>query len=416
MDIEALVRDPDITRALRATRSHITRSGRVFSDVVDADGNQYVDLVMEGGGMLGIALVGYTWTLEQLGIRFLGVGGTSAGSINALLLAGLDEPARPKSPKLLAELGSMDFFEFVDGGSDARALVEALARGAGKFSLGFHLLRNLDEINNELGMNPGDTFTRWLRELLREAGVRTLADLQARLQTRPGGLHVRPDAGHAERPLPSGRLALVAADIATETKVLFPQMADMYFKTPDKVDPALFARASMSIPFFFEPLILKGLPRDEAARERWHAVGYDTRTEKGGVPRRAVFVDGGIMSNFPIDVFHSPRSVPRMPTFGVKLQYDDRAKRIDGPIALLLATFNSARHCLDYDFIRRNPDYQHLVERIPCQGYNWLNFAMTDEEKLGLFREGVVTACRFLREFDWQAYKAIRADLARAVR
>ena len=37
---------------------------------------------MEGGGVLGIALTGYTYILEQAGIRFLGVGGTSAGSIN----------------------------------------------------------------------------------------------------------------------------------------------------------------------------------------------------------------------------------------------------------------------------------------------------------------------------------------------
>ena len=41
-----------------------------FSDIIDASGNQYVDLVQEGGGVLGIALLGYTYTLEQIGIRF----------------------------------------------------------------------------------------------------------------------------------------------------------------------------------------------------------------------------------------------------------------------------------------------------------------------------------------------------------
>lgn len=416
MDVDALVQDPDIKKALHLTRRRIKQRAKVFSDVIDAEGNQYVDLVMEGGGMLGIALVGYTWALEQFGIRFLGIGGTSAGSINALLLAGLDEPANPKSPKLLQELGNMDFFEFVDGGSDARALVEELGRGAGKFSIGFHLFRNLDEINSNLGMNPGDAFTKWLQRLLSESGIGNLADLQARMETKPAGLQVRPDTGHVDKPLPKGRLALVAADISTETKVLFPQMANMYFKFPDKVNPALFARASMSIPFFFEPLVLKGLPRDNDARRRWQEVGYDTDREKGGVPRQALFVDGGIMSNFPIDAFHNPKSVPRMPTFGVKLQYDDRAKQIDGPIGLLGAVFNSARHCLDYDFIRRNPDYRHLVQYIPCQGYDWLNFAMSEKQKQGLFKEGAIAACRFLRDFDWQDYKEIRSTLAQATR
>jgi NTE family protein len=32
----------------------------IVSDVTDEQGNQYVDLVQEGGGVLGIALVGYT--------------------------------------------------------------------------------------------------------------------------------------------------------------------------------------------------------------------------------------------------------------------------------------------------------------------------------------------------------------------
>jgi NTE family protein len=43
----------------------------IVSDVLDAHGNQFVDLVQKGGGVLGIALVGYTYILEQMGIRFL---------------------------------------------------------------------------------------------------------------------------------------------------------------------------------------------------------------------------------------------------------------------------------------------------------------------------------------------------------
>lgn len=36
-----------------------------FSDIIDNNNCQYVDLVQEGGGVLGIALVGYVYVLEK---------------------------------------------------------------------------------------------------------------------------------------------------------------------------------------------------------------------------------------------------------------------------------------------------------------------------------------------------------------
>src|SRR5215204_2244125 len=56
------------------------------SDIKDKFGHQYVDLVQEGGGIHGVALAGYTYVLEKMGIRFMKMAGTSAGSINTLLL------------------------------------------------------------------------------------------------------------------------------------------------------------------------------------------------------------------------------------------------------------------------------------------------------------------------------------------
>ena len=90
MDIQRLISNPELTEK----RSQIQQPGHEISDIVDGENNQYIDLVLEGGGMLGIALVGYSWALEEMGIRFFGVGGTSAGSINALLLAALDDSSR----------------------------------------------------------------------------------------------------------------------------------------------------------------------------------------------------------------------------------------------------------------------------------------------------------------------------------
>ncbi|MFN7087222.1 MAG: patatin-like phospholipase family protein [Burkholderiales bacterium] len=413
MDLDKLMNHPDITRRLAKARSRL--ADQPFSDIIDDEGHQYVDLVMEGGGMLGIALVGYTWALEQIGIRFLGVGGTSAGSINALLISALDVPAAPKSPKLLKQLAEKNFFDFIDGDDDARDFIECWVQGAGKFKLAFKGAQVMDNLNERLGLNPGRTFEQWVRNILRDEGIRTLGDLEKRMNTLPKGLRTR-DGKALNTPKKAGvRLAIVTADVSTETKVVFPDMARMYFKDPAAVNPAVFVRASMSIPYFFEPLTLKSLPQDEVAKKMWRDTGFDDASE-GGMPRSALFVDGGIMSNFPIDVFHVPSGVPEAPTFGVKLEYDRRRHDIGGPFELFGAIFNSARHCLDYDFIHRNPDYARLVQWIPCRGYNWLDFNMSDEKKAGLFREGALSALDFLETFDWQGYKDVRKSLSEAAK
>ena len=118
----------------------------------------------------------------------------------------------------------------------------------------------------------------------------------------------------------------------------------------------------MSIPFFFEPLRVD-VPQGEAARRRWDELASYT----GDLPETATFVDGGTMSNFPIDLFHQAQTVPSAPTFGAKLGADERSA---GPITTLpglaMAVFRSASHTLDYDFIKRNPDYRMLVSYIDC--------------------------------------------------
>lgn len=411
MDLDALMNDPDITKRLAKAKNKF--ANRPFSDIIDDEGNQYVDLVMEGGGMLGIALVGYTWALEQMGIRFLGVGGTSAGSINALLIAALDVPANPKSPKLLKQLAEKNFFDFVDGDDDARDFIQCWVEGAGKLKLAFKGAQIMDNLNDRLGLNPGKAFEKWVRDILRDEGIRTLDDLEKRMNTLPKGLRTRGGKLLNTPRKAAARLAIVTADVSTETKVVFPDMARMYFKDPASVNPATFVRASMSIPYFFEPLILKSLPQDDAAKKMWRDTGFDDKSE-GGFPRSALFVDGGIMSNFPIDVFHVPTGIPDAPTFGVKLEYDRRHREIEGPFELFGAIFNSARHCLDYDFIHRNPDYTKLVQWIPCQGYNWLDFNMSDDKKAGLFKEGALKAFDFLEAFDWEGYKNIRKSMSEA--
>jgi NTE family protein len=402
MRAEDFTQANEVQQLLERLRS--TCAGKQFSDVIDDRGNQYVDLVMEGGGVLGVALVGYTYVLEEMGIRFLRVGGTSAGSINAVLVAGLGTPQERKSEKIIKELANVDFWTFVDGGAAARAFVQTLVRHPSFIGLGFRGLWVLGNVFKQLGLNPGDAFYGWLSGVLSDDGVSTTQELRERMAQLPPNLRTREgEELGLERANP--HLALVAADVSTQTKVEFPNMAPLYWSDSDSVNPALYVRASMSIPGFFYPLRVAGVPQGEEGRARWRKLAsYGDEP-----PEVCTLVDGGIMSNFPIDLFHAPEKVPAAPTFGAKLGPDQRrSAAIDSPQRLGAAVFSSASHTLDYDFIKRNPDYEKLVAYIDTEGHGWLDFDMDEAAKVDLFVRGARKAAEFLTTFNWEGYKDIR--------
>lgn len=399
--------DPEIL-ALHAEIESVART-REYSDVVDVRGNrvfQYVDFVMEGGGMLGIALLGYVHALETAGIRFLSVGGTSAGSILALLLAACADRDEEKVPLLVDDVFGMNLAAFVDGDDDARDVSMLLARqGVGALEAVWKGVQVIDNITRDIGLNPGDAFCAWLDTLLHGFGTPTLADLETRLQRNPPTLALR-GTGASLADIRS-ELGIVAADLSTETKAVLPSMAPLYWADPQRISPALFVRASMSIPFFFQPFRVHGVSTIPDAVSRWSRIA----SYEGEIPDTTVFADGGLMSNFPISLFHAP-GVPVAPTFGVKL--GARGRRVHRSTSALTYganLFNAMRHYADFDFIARNPDYTHLVGYIDTRGHNWLNFFMDEEEKWTLFRKGMRAGLSFLRSFDWTEYKRVRERL-----
>ena len=408
---------------------------KAYSDALDSAGRQYVDLVMEGGGVLGIALVGYIYLLEQAGLRFSALGGASAGSITALVLAALGEPADAKSDRLVEIVANIPMASFMDGkdddDEDASDFINTmlkrpgLAKGLWK---GMQVLDNLDEMQ---GLNRGDRFHAWLIQVLAQCGITNTRALRQRMAATPLGWHLRPGSQHqalqllgapALPPLDAAKdyLCIVTADIATETKVEFPRMAELYWADPGAVNPADYARCSMSIPVFFQPYRVPMKLRDAEHRKLWcQLAGMDERDMDPGrkppfPPPHACFIDGGVLSNFPIDAFHNTSKVPTRPTLGVKLQWDERSHTINKLTKLVTQTFNSSRHCLDYEFLRKNPDFKQLVAYIDTADHDWLNFEMNDKDKLDLFRRGAETARAFLAGFDWEKYKDTRKHLVRA--
>ena len=378
------------------------------SDVVDDEKRQYVDLVMEGGGVVGIALVGYTYALESVNIRFRHVGGTSAGAINALMIAALGTSENPKSQKVLKVLSDLDLLSFVDGGYCAQKFIHSLVRSSSICSKLWWGSQLVADLRNNLGLNPGDAFLQWIKQQLNKADVASLADLRERMTClnlclRNGNMEELEEKDRV------GKLRIVAADVTTNTKAVFPDMAGLYWNNSCSMNPALFVRASMSIPIFFHPMRVKGIPQGDCARAKWSRyAGYN-----GRLPTEVLFVDGGIISNFPIDLFHS-KNVPRLPTLGVKLGIDRIEPRlIHRPTHLLGAIFDAARQGADYGFLSHNPDYRHLVAFIQTGDHHWLEFDLEQECKVDLFARGVEAARQFLMGFDWDAYKNVRRELLR---
>src|SRR5690606_27874700 len=103
-----------------------------------------VDLVLEGGGVKGIALAGALEVLEERGYRVNRVAGASAGAIaGALLTAGV-----PAS-SLVGILRETDFHRFEDGPPWTRWL-------PGKVLA----------VLLHQGIHPGEAVREWLREQL----------------------------------------------------------------------------------------------------------------------------------------------------------------------------------------------------------------------------------------------------------
>ncbi|MCL1808193.1 MAG: patatin-like phospholipase family protein [Clostridiales bacterium] len=403
-----LLDDSDVQALSKVLKKNAAAEKYLVSDIVlQQNGRtlQFVDLVMEGGGTLVVALAGYIYALEQANIRFLSIGGSSAGAIVALLLSCLDRRAEEKGAVLAEIISGMDMGAFIDGNIFSNALSRLIGsrKAAGK-RLQFALLAILASgtFIKKLGLNPGEKFLDWLKSYLAEAGIHTMEDANKIIAHMPEGLsHRNCRPGFSK---PGASLKLVVADLTTSAKVIFPEMAPLYWKDPDSLNPAYMARASMSIPGFFQPMEVRGVSEIIGISEKWK----DLCSFDGKIPDKITFSDGGLLSNFPISLFHE-KGVPDAPTFGARLgSYSRVVSEISTVESYTEKMLHALRHYSDFEFIYKNPDYSRLIAYIPTAGYNWLNFHMHEEEKLDLFKKGMVSAYEFLERFDWLTYKEIR--------
>jgi NTE family protein len=311
-----------------------------------------VDLVLEGGGVKGIGLVGAVLTLSEKGYVFPRVAGTSAGAIVASLIAALQVAGRPLS-NLETIMAAVDYNKFQDEGP--------LERHTGTPG-------EIAELLVHMGIAKGDYLVEWLGNVLADLGVRTFADL-AISETDDPGTGLPADQRF--------RLVVHTSDISRGALVRLPWDYPHYGQDPAAVRVVDAVRASMSIPFFFRP------------------VSFSTPTGK------VTWVDGGMLSNFPITVFDRTDGQPeRWPTWGVKLSARPGAVQVDRPAGNDYQLAMSCLQTLLSGWDRYHLDDENVAQRtvfVDTGSMSATNFGITAAEQSQLFESGRSGAASFLQ-------------------
>lgn len=310
-----------------------------------------VDLVLEGGGVKGIGLVGAVLRLSQSGYVFPRVAGTSAGAVVASLVAAHQVAGKPLS-NLQTIMASVDYRKFQD-----EEPLERLTGTPGK----------IIELLLHMGIAKGDYLVEWLGNQLADLDVYTFADLAISEEDDPG------------TSLPANqrfRLVVHTSDISRGALVRLPWDYPQYSRDPAQMRVVDAVRASMSIPFFFRP------------------VSFSTPTGK------VTWVDGGMLSNFPVTVFdRTDGKTRRWPTWGIKLSARPAAVQVDRPAANDFQLAASCIQTLLTGWDRYHLDDDNVTARtvfVDTDSVSPINFGITAEEQLKLFKSGRSAAASFL--------------------
>lgn len=532
-NIDLNIQNDSETTVVQATlKEHLDRlkaQKKTYSDISSFGKNgeklQWVHFVQEGGGTLGISLVGYAFVLEFVGIRFLKLAGTSAGAINTLFLAAIGEKDDPKTPELydmLTDSNRFDMRGFIDAkNSIVRKLILSLSKGYGLIKnillryvvllvaimLPLPLLSHIGKVwfivygillglfvltsfyvaylfyrfnKYNFGINPGIKFQEFLEKELQTFGVETQKDLDEKakgkteFQFNPDSnfrskssanpepdatadlvqkVQIKPPMESQEETKKKSKLTLylnvenklegnqlpdeygeiiwdysfVATDINNETKVVLPLDGKLYFENQSSINPSNYVRASMAIPIFFEPQFFPEKPQKhspgktipEKQKELWETL---KGIPKHKVREKGILIDGGSLSNFPINLFHNPKisgKEPRMPIMGVRIMDEDPEEKIPITKKMSFTGFagkiiDTLRNNEDNSFLAINPFYKkYSIADISAYEtkVNWLNFGLSEEEQKALFLVGIKAALNYLENFDWETYKRERSKI-----
>jgi NTE family protein len=321
---------------------------------------KFADLVLSGGGVKFIGLVGAVVALMDAGYALKRASGTSGGSVVAAILAAAADGNQLTSEQVSELALSVPLPKWRDA-----APVPFLGPAWG-------LLR-------DGSMYRGDFAHDWIRSELKNLGVTTFGDLALDEDQLP------PERRY--------RLAVTVADVTIAQLVRLPwDYRRVYGLDPDEQLVADAVRASMSIPFFYPPVQL---------------------TSSTGLT--STLVDGGVLSNFPIDSFDRPDGrPPRWPTFGITV-----VPRLAEGIAAVMPALRPLRlfeqtallesllttMLVGHDQTQLNlPWVRSRAIMVESSDVGVLDFDVPRKLLEEFFDKGYAAAQAFLSSWDWPAY------------
>jgi len=337
------------------------------------------DLALEGGGVKGIGIVGAVSALAEAGYRFERVAGASAGAIAAALIAAISKKGDPMTT-LRGYLDNLTFTAFMPKGK-LHSFMDHHFGNDGE------IISSAEILTHKMGVYDGAYLVTWLEPILQDLGVHTFADLRITPAEDPG------------MSLPESRryrLVVHTSDITRGQLVRLPWDYDYYGQDRDGQRVVHAVRASMSIPFFFEPVTFTALPA-EVDLPRPGGGTVATRYEGGTV----TWVDGGMLRNFPINAFdREDGGEPRWPTIGVKLS----SLRTELPSTRAASSaYGEARGCLhtmmsEWDAYSVGAATAGRTIFVDNAGIATTDFDLTTAQRNELFVNGVAAATSFIIE------------------
>ena len=333
------------------------------------------DLVLEGGGVKGIGLAGAVAAMTDRGWTPHRISGTSAGALVGAMAA-----AGARGEQLGEITARLNFREVAD------------RSGIGRLPLAGPALAFL----GGQGLYQGEWLHTWVAEELAALGVRTFGDLRIEDNSLPRDQRYR--------------LVVTCSDLTLGQLVRLPwDYRTVYGLDPDTQPVADAVRASMAIPFLFKPTTLTN-PRTGLT---------------------STLVDGGLLSNFPIDSLdRTDGREPGWPTFGVTITtapkpgigdrvalFHSRWFDIPQPAPLRLLEQLITTMLLGRDqAVLNQPWVAARTIHVDAGAVGLLDFGISPQRARALYDSGYAQAAEFLEHFDWRRYKRrFRRDSSEAV-
>jgi NTE family protein len=364
------------------------------------------DGVFRGGGVKGLglagALLGFAEHQEKPVKRWVNVAGASAGAIIACYLS-IGHDAEDIA-SLMTRTRFGDFQDFPWPGKFAGG--------------GVNLLR-------KHGLAHGEAFRHWFSK---ELEGKTFGSCKAEDSARY-------------------RLKLIAVDATNKALLVLPDDLPRYKRSvgdtlpinPDEFEIADAARMSMSIPYFFEPVVLvrdrvmvtgaggtDGLVAGRVA-DRKEVLEANEVAAHFGEPgaswrelsrreqeaQRSVIIDGGTLSNFPVWLFDvdAPTQELVRPTFGFTLRggkgvgagFNAFVRRMPWAVRFGFDIFHTAQEAWDTRFVSFSTRVRTVTVDAGSIGTTQFNLSADDQQML--IKNGRDAAKRFLDRFDLADYE-----------